>query len=254
MPLNVHPSILEKLDPEMLALASSDLDRGEGVCCACGRKIAEGHAAHAELMLFEDPDGRGVVVNLAHSRCATSGIRARRLPDFPDAMDTSFTPVMRDHVLAATLLWELISAFRTAPDPDAALVDPLAQGLCERGFRPATQRLADLVAPLAADWTLLQRGEDLLLGCPDDARPDEFRNAISALPPGWLQAAQASKRVLVIYGSGFGLESLDLARVDQVLQAGGAVAGLVRWSGAPQGRRRSNRRTNQRRSRRNRAR
>lgn len=251
MPLNVHPSILEKLAPAMLAVASSDLDRGEGICSVCGQKITEGREAQAELLLFEDPDGRGVVVNLAHSRCAKSGIRARRLPDFADAMDTSFTAVMRDHVLAPTILWELVSVVRAGPDPDAALVDPVAEGLRERGFRPATQRLGDLVAPLAADWTLLQRGEDLLLRCRGGRRPDEFQDAMSALPPGWLEAARRSKRVLVVYGSGFGLATIDLARVDQVLQAGAAVAGLVRWSGAPPTRRRSNRPTHKRHSRRN---
>lgn len=49
-------------------------------------------------------------------------------------------------------------------------------------------------------------------------------------PPGWIGAAQASGRVLVVYGSGFGLDRLSPRRIDEVLQGGDALCALVRWS------------------------
>jgi hypothetical protein len=242
MALNIAPTILSRLDPEMLAQAVGELEHTDVACFGCSSKIVAGTDEPVELLLFEDPDGRRALVNYAHPQCAKSGVRVRRLPSPPDYLGTSFAPMMRDHVLAPALLWELVGAVRAGPDSDSGrLVDPVAEGLRERGFRQATQRLGDLVAPVAPGWVLLQKGEDLLLRSPDGGRPDEFSRAMRALPAGWLRAVRLSKRVLVVYGSGFGLERPSLARIDGVMQAGGAVAGLVKWSGAPPASRRRRR-------------
>jgi len=174
MALNIAPTILSRLDPEMLAQAVGELEHTDVACFGCSSKIVAGTDEPVELLLFEDPDGRRALVNYAHPQCAKSGVRVRRLPSPPDYLGTSFAPMMRDHVLA-----------------------------------PA------------------------LLRSPDGGRPDEFSRAMRALPAGWLRAVRLSKRVLVVYGSGFGLERPSLARIDGVMQAGGAVAGLVKWSGAP---------------------
>lgn len=234
MPLNIAPSILERLDPGVLAMAVGDLEYTEFSCSGCGGDIAAGTADPLELILVEDPDGRGMLVRYAHSRCAKSEIKVRRFPPLPGHFDTAFTPMMRDHALAPTLVWELVGGVRVAPDADSGpFIDPIAAALREHGFRLASQRLGDLVAPVVPGWGLVQHGDDLRLRPPDGSRADEFSGAMRALPPGWLDAVRHSKRVLVIYGSGFGLERIDLARIDRVMQTGAAVAGLVKWSGAP---------------------
>lgn len=234
MPLNIAASILERLDSGVLAMAVGDLEHTDFSCSVCGGDIAAGTAEQLELLLFEDPDGRGALLKYAHSRCAKSAIQVRRFPPLPGHFDTSFTPMMRDHMLAATMVWELVGGVRAGPDAGSGPpVDPVAEGLRTHGFRQATQRLVDLVAPVVPGWALVQNGDNLLLRAPDGGRADEFSGAMRALPPGWLQAVRRSKRVLVVYGSGFGLERLDLARIDRVMQAGAAVAGLVKWSGAP---------------------
>lgn len=241
MPLNIAPIILERLDPSLLAMAVSELEHADVTCVVCGRDIEAGGAEQSELVLFEDPDGRGLVMNYTHSRCAKSDILIRPLPAMPDSLDTCFTPIMRDHVLAPTVVWELVGGVRAGTDANSPLIDPIAEGLRERGFRIATQRLGDLVAPVAQGWALVQHGDDLRLRAPDGGRADEFRGGMRDLPPGWLEAVRRSKTALVVYGSGFGLEHLDLARIDRVLQAGKAVAGLVKWSGAPPSSRRRRR-------------
>ena len=234
MPLNIAPSILERLDPGVLAMAVGDLEYTEFSCSGCGGDIAAGTADQLELILVEDPDGRGMLVRYAHSRCAKSAIQVRRFPPLPGHLDTAFTPMMRDHALAPTLVWELVGGVRVAPDADSGpFIDPIAAALREQGFRLASHRLGDLVAPVVPGWGLVQHGDDLRLRPPDGSRADEFSGAMRALPPGWLDAVRRSKRVLVIYGSGFGLERIDLARIDRVMQTGAAVAGLVKWSGAP---------------------
>jgi hypothetical protein len=91
----------------------------------------------------------------------------------------------------------------------------------------------DIAAGSAEKLELVQHGNDLRLRPPDGKRADEFSGAMRELPLGWLDAVRRSKRVLVVYGSGFGLERMDLARIDRVMQNGAAVAGLVKWSGAP---------------------
>lgn len=234
MPLNIAPSILERLDPGVLAMAVRDLAYTEFSCSGCGDDIAAGSAEHLELLLFEDPDGRGALLKYAHSRCAKSEIQVRRFPPLPGHLDTAFTPMMRDHVLASTIVWELVGGVRAELETGSGLlVDPIAEGLRAQGFRSATQRLVDLVAPVVPGWALVQHGDDLRLRPADGTRADEFSGAMRALPPGWLDAVRRSKRVLVVYGSGFGLERMDLARIDRVMQTGAAVAGLVKWSGAP---------------------
>jgi len=242
MPLNIASSILERLDSGVLAMAVGDLEHTDFSCSVCGREIAAGTAEQLELLLFEDPDGHGALLKYAHSRCAKSEVQVRRFPPLPGHFDTAFTPMMRDHVLAPTIVWELVGGVRVGPDADSGpLVDPIAEVLRKHGFRVATQRLGDLVAPVAPGWALVQHGDDLLLRPADGGRADEFNGAMRALPPGWLQAVRRSKRVLVVYGSGFGLERVDLARIDHVMQAGAAVAGLVKWSGAPPSSRRRRR-------------
>lgn len=241
MPLHIAPSIIERLDSSVLAMAVGEPDHADVSCVACGRDIAAGSTEQLELLLFEDPDGRTSLLNYAHSRCANSEIQIRALPAMPTSFDTSFTPMMRDHVLAPTIVWELVGGVRTGPDGSGPLVDPIAEGLRKHGFRPATQRLGDLVAPVVPDWALVQHGDDLWLRRPDGGRADEFNGAMRELPPEWLQAVRVSKRVLIVYGSGFGLEQVDLSRIDRVMQAGAAVAGLVKWSGAPPAARRRRR-------------
>jgi hypothetical protein len=242
MPLNIAPSILERLDSGVLAMAVGDLEYTDFSCSVCGAEIAAGTDQELELLLFEDPDGLSARITYAHSRCAKSEIQVRPFPPLPGHFDTAYTPIMRDHVMAPTIVWELVGGVRVGPDADSGpLVDPIAERLRGQGFRLATQRLGDLVAPLAPGWALVQRGDDLLLHHADAGRADEFNGAIGALPPGWLQAVRRSKRVLLVYGSGFGLERLDLARIDRAMQAGAAVAGLVKWSGAPPSSRRRRR-------------
>lgn len=58
MPLNIAPSILERLDPGVLAMAVGDLEYTEFSCSGCGGDIAAGTADPLELILVEDPDGR----------------------------------------------------------------------------------------------------------------------------------------------------------------------------------------------------
>jgi hypothetical protein len=241
MPLHIAASILERLDSSVLAMAVGEPEYADVSCVACGRDIAAGSTEQLELLLFEDPDGRTSLLSYAHSRCANSEIQIRALPPMPTSFDTSFTPMMRDRVLAPTIVWELVGGVRAGPDGSGPLVDPIAEGLRKHGFRPATQRLGDLVAPVLPDWALVQHGDDLRLRRPDGGRADEFNGAMRELPPGWLQAVRVSKRVLVVYGSGFGLEQVDLSRIDRAMQAGAAVAGLVKWSGAPPAARRRRR-------------
>lgn len=241
MGLNIAPGILERLDSAVLAMAVDDLEYTDFTCCACGRDIAAGSSQQLELLMFEDAARRGTILRYAHTRCASSQIQLRPMPVLPDHLETAFTPMMRDHVLAPTVLWELVGSLRAAETEDGPFIDPMYEGLRSRGFRPATQRLGELVAPVAQSWALVQRGGDLLLRAPDGGQPDEFNGAMDALPPGWLQAARQSKRVLVVYGSGFGLYRQDLARIDQVMEAGAAVAALVKWSGAPPARHRGRR-------------
>jgi hypothetical protein len=242
MPLNIAPSILERLDAGVLAMAVGDLEHTDFSCAACEDNITAGTTEQLELLLFEDPDGRGAVLKYAHSRCAKSDIQVRRFPPLPGHFDTAFTPMMRDHVLAPTIVWELVGGVRVESEASSGpMVDPIAEGLRRHGFRFATQRLGDLVAPLAPGWALVQHGDDLLLRSPDRGRADEFSGAMMALPAGWLQAVRRSKRVLVVYGSGFGLERVDFARIARVMQAGAAVAALVKWSGAPPSSRRKRR-------------
>lgn len=151
-----------------------------------------------------------MLVRYAHSRCAKSEIKVRRFPPLPGHLDIAFTPMMRDHALAPTLVWELIGGVRVAPDADSGpFIDPIAAALREDGFRLASQRLGDLVAPVVPGWGLVQHGDDLRLRPPDGSRADEFSGAMRALHLGWLDAVRRSKRVLVIYGSGFGLERIE---------------------------------------------
>ncbi len=72
MPLNIAPSILERLDSGVLAMAVSDLEHTDFSCSACDQEIAAGTADQIELLVLEDPDGRGAVLKYAHSRCAKS--------------------------------------------------------------------------------------------------------------------------------------------------------------------------------------
>ncbi len=223
-------------------MAVGDLEHTDVSCSVCGREIRAGSAEQLELLLFEDPKGHGTLLNYAHSQCAPSGIHVQRLPPLPNSFGTGFMALMRDHALAPAILWELVGGLRAGPDADSGpLVDPIAEGLRRQGFRAATQRLEDLVAPVVPGWALVQHGDDLRLRPPDRTRADEFNGAMTALPPGWLDAVRRSKRVLVVYGSRFGLERVDLARIDRVMQAGSAVAGLVKWSGAPPSSRRKGR-------------
>jgi|CZKG01.1.fsa_nt_gi hypothetical protein len=114
MPLNIAPTIVVRLDPEILTMAVAELEHTDVACVGCDREILAGTNEPVELLHFEDPDGRGAVVSYAHSRCAKSEVRVRRMPDPPEYLGTSFTAMMRDHVLAPTLLWELIGAVRAA--------------------------------------------------------------------------------------------------------------------------------------------
>lgn len=153
------------------------------------------------------------------------------LPELSREWSLEWVALLRPHAIAAVVIWEMSSPIQHGDSPDE-MEDVSAERLRTEGFRGATDRLNDLVAPLLRRWSIRLFGENLVLKHPSGDR-DKFSDARSALPAGWLDAASESGRVLAVYGTGFGLDRVRMSRVDQVLQAGDAVCGLVPWYDDP---------------------
>jgi hypothetical protein len=182
-----------------------------------------------EVVLTKESSGEGMLVNFAHSRCYPSHIQTVAQIVTPEDLDTSWMQLLRSHVFPAVLLWELCASIRSSPGlPDET--DPMAQRLRAGGFRSATDRLGDLVAPVLTQWSLSLRGDDLILLDPD-GNADEFYEAADENPPGWLEAVDETRRCLVVYADGFGLERPNPQRFDRVCQMGEALAGLIPFVG-----------------------
>jgi len=225
----VAPEVLARLPADQLSRVYDHREHSDLRCIECGGWIAPESEDAVAVVLFEDVGRQGRLINFAHATCRGSAVVRAPLPPMPSPLGTSWVPVMRRHAIAATLLWEPQSTVRFYPDADDP-VDPVAQGLRKNGFRLASDRLEALIAPLARGWSMRLRGSDLLLARPDRERADdEFNNALEVLPAGWLDAARRSRRVLVVYGSDLGLDRPLIPRIDQALQSGGALAGLVQW-------------------------
>jgi hypothetical protein len=109
-------------------------------------------------------------------------------------------------------------------------VDPIAERLKRSGFKGATDRLDALIAPLARRCRIVERDGELLLEDPEGHH--EFSELEDIGLPEWAEAARSTKRVLVVYGSGFGFDRPSLERIDRVLQAGDALCGLVSYEKA----------------------
>jgi hypothetical protein len=109
--------------------------------------------ARAEVVLTVDTDTGSSLVNFAHSRCHRSQVEEVPRIVIPDELDTSWLPVLRAHGLPAVLLWELGCSIRSNPGQPEE-VDPIGARLYRGGFRGATDRIGDLVAPLVRGWTV----------------------------------------------------------------------------------------------------
>lgn len=231
--LHIAPPVLELLDPETLNAVFLKRDTSVVHCKVCGGEIAPESPIRAEVVAGRDPRGT-TIVGYTHPECQRSCVETITLPGPPSEFPTSWTALFRSHVFGAVILWELAGALRVG-DSDAELYDPIDARLRAHGFRPVLQRVDDIVAPLVPGWKIRPQGLDLVLDAPDGNK-EAFDDALGdGLPDGWLAAAKRTKRVLVVYGSGFGLERPDPERIDRALQVGSAVGGLVKWVGAPPG-------------------
>ena len=231
--LHIAPSVLELLDSETLSAIFSKRDTTEVHCKVCGEAIVPESRVRAEVVAARDPSGT-TIVGFTHPDCKRSCVEIITVPEPPSEFTTSWTALYRRHVFAAVILWELAGALRVGDWGDQRY-DPIEARLRAHGFRSALQRVDEIVAPLVPGWKIRPQGCDLVLHAPDGNK-ETFEDAFGGgLPDGWLAAAKRTKRVLVVYGTGFGLERLDPARIDSALQAGQAVGALVRWVGAPPG-------------------
>lgn len=192
-------------------------------CFVCERDIAPEDELPAQVVAIEDEDQRITLIKISHPHCLPSALLRRSLLPAPPEFALSWTGVLRNHIVAAVLVWEMKISLHTAEN---GMVDAYAERLRSAGFRSATDRLDDLLGPVLRGWSIGLEGPDLALYAPAGLS-ETFYEAIDALLEGWFEAAADAGRILVVYGSGFGLDRLSPARVDRVLQAGDAVCALV---------------------------
>jgi len=230
--IRIAPEVLHTVGPHSLSRLYDQREHTEMVCFLCGGVIAPEDATEAQVVVFKAPDKETILVKISHPRCMPSCVLERPLPALAQEWSLDWVAVLRSHAISAVLVWEMHSTLHHGNSP-ADMEDVFAERLRGEGFRGATDRLDDLVAPVLRRWSIRLRDDCLVLHHPS-GDVDEFAGARAVVPPGWLDAARDSTRVLAVYGSGFGLDRLLRSRLDQVLQAGDAVCGLIPWSsGSP---------------------
>ncbi len=232
--LEIAPEVADVLPPPLLAKVHDGREHTEVVCAVCNRSIPPESPEQVSVLGLRDPSalpnpGRpSLVVRYAHARCSPSRFVDTSLRPMPDEIPLAWTPILRRHALASALIWETVISVRFLPGSD--VVDPVARRLRRAGFRSATQRMDDLVAPLVKQWRATL--EDTVVIVDPNGHREELEHVGAAAPPGWVEAAHASRRLLVVYGSGFGQDRLDRERIDRVLQAGEALCGLIPVTGS----------------------
>jgi hypothetical protein len=216
--------VVERLKPRELAALYDLREHTVVVCFVCGGQIPPEDETAVQIVMLADVTADSVVLKCAHPTCMTSAILAMRLPPLSSKMDNVYTPILRSgDTMPAVLLWETVMKLHLSRAD--VLTDPLREALVRSGFRSATDRLSDLVGPLARRCKMV-RSADALEFSAGETRQDFFEVVDAAGQP-WLDSASELGRVLVVYGSGFGFERFSLERIDRVLQAGDAVCALV---------------------------
>jgi len=195
-------------------------------CAVCSAEISPEDDAPVQAVLIDDTRRGITILNYSHPGCMTSRVIERDVGPVPTDWLTHWMPMWRPRdAVQSVLVWESVMTLRAVTNEESH--DLMEQRLRRLGFKGATDRLDELIAPVLSRWQLELVDRDRLELVDPDGNRDEFDNVQAVLPDGWLTAASTAGRVLVVYGSGFGIERYDLDRVDGVLQAGEAICGLI---------------------------
>lgn len=224
--LHVAADVIRDLDPAMLMQLNDLREHTVLFCWLCRASIAPEDDVAAQAVLLRDRGGQGSVLKFACPGCMRSGAHDVEPEPMPDECSTNWegrpsklrsgagsSPVGNGprHPLVSQGAPELRSDSR----PTAQARIPWSYRFPGRTHGACRQRLVS-EAPQPPDAS-----ERPSLTCRrfDDANPAD--------PAGWIQAAEDTGRVLVVYGSGFGMDRMSPARINTVLQAGEALCALV---------------------------
>jgi hypothetical protein len=230
--ISASQEVLATLDPRTLSRLYDQREHTEMTCFVCHTTIMPEDDTDAQIVILASPGRDTLWIRISHPDCLPSCVIERTLPDLAREWATDWVAALRPHAISAVLVWEMCSPVFHGDAPDD-MQDAFVERLRTTGFRGATDRLNDLIAPVPRSWRACLDGDAIVLRHASGDR-HEFSDASDALPAGWLDAARSSRRILAVHGSGFGLDRFQIPRLDEALQAGVAVCALIPWAASPQ--------------------
>ena len=224
--LEIDPEVLERLPGSVLMELVDAREHTVLYCSACAGAVAPESPAPMSVLFLEDPHGEAVL-RYAHTACRHSGVYPHEGPlTTPASVPLTWQAVLREHRVPAVLLWESAYSVHAGAGGELALANYRAGG-----FWAPEADLSDLDPPEARRYRLRRGPEGLELHGPS-AVSDRFALGGGAASQDWLDALERTRRCLLVFGVGLGLERRSWQRVADVLQAGAAVTAVVRLSSA----------------------
>jgi hypothetical protein len=170
-------------------------------------------------------DGDVAVAEFAHRWCAPprTDLAALAVVSSADPRGIAYAEALHPSA-GAVLIWERTLDLR-ARGAERGEIHPYLEAHRAMGFHAMLRE--EPVRVLDA-WSLEPEGSDLVLAH-DGATAERFPDAIARPAPGWLEVARTSGHCLLLVGSGLGLRTPAIDRIQAAMRSGRAVMGLAEF-------------------------